>query len=244
MDATFNVAKHYFTFGTYRNLMLETQQGTNPVCIGPEFLHKRKLEESYYTLPSLMVKYQPETRGVLVVDTDGEENIWKALNNVFSDTVHLRSDIHLKDNVRQKLSELAIDSKAAREITNDIFGCNLDGVREGGLVDCKSEEEFHSALNEVNKRWPTLHNNAKHFLSYFVKGPADVIKDSMRADIRSMCGLGFPPTTYSQNASECLNRYVKENAKGSEDVTSPLVEVVKNISSVVKRQFDEKTLES
>ena len=75
---------------------------------------------------------------------------------------------------------------------------------------CKSEEEFHSALNEVNKRWPTLHNNAKHFLSYFVKGPADVIKDSMRADIRSMCGLGFPPTTYSQNGSECLNRYVKE----------------------------------
>ena len=52
----------------------------------------------------------------------------------------------------------------------------------------------------------------------------------MRADIRSMCGLGFPPTTYSQNASECLNRYVKENAKGSEDVTSSLVEVVKNIS--------------
>ena len=105
-----------------------------------------------------------------------------------------------------------------------------------------TEEEFHSALNEVNKRWPTLHKNAKHFLSYFVKGPADVIKDSMRADIRSMCGLGFPPTTYSQNASECLNRYVKENAKGSEDVTSPLVEVLKNISSVVKRQFDEQFL--
>ena len=53
-----------------------------------------------------------------------------------------------------------------------------------------------------------------------------------RADIRSMCGLGFPPTTYSQNASECLNRYVKENAKGSEDVTSSLVEVVKNISDI------------
>ena len=59
---------------------------------------------------------------------------------------------------------------------------------------------------------------------------------------RSMCGLGFPPTTYSQNGSECLNRYVKENAKGSEDVTSSLVEVVKNISSVVKRQFDEQFL--
>ena len=72
-----------------------------------------------------------------------------------------------------------------------------------------------------------------------MKRPADVIEDSMRADIRSMCGLGFPPTTYSQNASECLNRYVKENAKCSEDVTSSLVEVVQNISSVVKCQFEQ-----
>ena len=91
--------------------MLETQQETNPVCTGPGVLHKRKLEESYYTLPSLMVKYQPETRGVLFVGTDDEENIWKALNNVFLDALHLRCDIHLKDNVKQKLSELAINSK-------------------------------------------------------------------------------------------------------------------------------------
>ena len=60
--------------------------------------------------------------------------------------------IHLKDNVKQKLSEHAIDSKAAREITSDIFGCKLDGDREGGLVDCKPEEEFQSALDEVKKR--------------------------------------------------------------------------------------------
>ena len=54
--------------------------------------------------------------------------------------------------MKQKLSEHAIDSKAAREITSDIFGCKLDGDREGGLVDCKPEEEFQSALDEVKKR--------------------------------------------------------------------------------------------
>ena len=59
-----------FFFGTYRNLMLETSQGTNPICIGPGVLHKRKLEESYYTLPSSMVKYH-QKRGVslLLVQT-------------------------------------------------------------------------------------------------------------------------------------------------------------------------------
>lgn len=179
VDATFNVAKHYFTFGTYRNLMLETQRGTNPVCVGPGVLHKRKLESSYYILPSSMVKYRPETRGVLVIGTDGEENISKALSNVFADAVHLRCDMHLKDNVKRKLSELRIEPTPARAITNDIFGCDLGGIKEGGLVDCTSEEEFDRSLKEIEKRWPVLHRNATNFLTYFLEEPAPVIRESM-----------------------------------------------------------------
>ena len=72
VDATFNVAKYYFTFGTYRNLMLENKDGVNPVCSGPGVLQKKKLDSSYYTLPSSTVKYWPETSGVLVIGTYGE----------------------------------------------------------------------------------------------------------------------------------------------------------------------------
>lgn len=136
VDATFNVAQYYFTFGTYRNLLLETNQGVNPVCIGPGVLHKKKLESSYCTLASSTVKYRPATSGVLVVGTDGEENLWKAMSNVFSSAVHLRCDLHLKDNIQRKLSELKIDSVPAREITRDIFGCTLDDSREG-MYACK-----------------------------------------------------------------------------------------------------------
>ena len=208
VDATFNVSDYYFTFGTYRNLMLETSKGINPVCIGPGVLHKRKLQSSYYTLPSSIVKYRPETKGVLVIGTDGEENLWNALCSVFTDAVHLRCDMHLKDNVKRKLLELNINSNAGREITRDIFGLESESCREGGLVDCQSETEYSETLEVIKKRWPPLHENAKSFLEYFLAGPAKTINDSMRADIRSMCGLGFPPVTYTQNASECLNRYV------------------------------------
>ena len=119
---------------------------------------------------------------------------------------------------------------------------NISPLILGGLVDCKSEEEFSLALEDVKKRWPTLDANADSFLNYFLSGPAYAIKDCMRADMRSMCGLGSPPTTYTQNASECVNRYVKENAKGSKDVTRSLVDAVKNIESVVKRQFEKQFL--
>ena len=34
IDATFELCNYYLTFATYRNLILETKSGHNPVCIG------------------------------------------------------------------------------------------------------------------------------------------------------------------------------------------------------------------
>ena len=82
------------------------------MCIGPGVL-----ESLYYTFASSNVKYHPATSGVLVVGTHGEENLWKVMSNVFSSAGHLRCDLHLKDNIQRKLSELKIDSVPAREIT-------------------------------------------------------------------------------------------------------------------------------
>ena len=99
-------ADYYYTFNTYRNLMLTTNKGVHPVCIGPGILHKQKLLTSYKTLPLLMTKYNKETSGVLASGTDREENLYKAMSQVFEDAKHLRCDIHLRDNVKRKLSEL------------------------------------------------------------------------------------------------------------------------------------------
>ncbi|CAB3977442.1 Hypothetical predicted protein [Paramuricea clavata] len=78
VDATFQIAGFYFTFTTYRNLMLTTEKGNHPVFIGPGILHKQKLYTSYKTLPLLMSKYCAGTSGVLVYGTDGEEKMAKA----------------------------------------------------------------------------------------------------------------------------------------------------------------------
>lgn len=95
--------------------MLEISKGINAICIGPGVLHKRKLQSSCYTLPSSIVKHCPETRGVLVIGTDSEENLWNALSSVFPDAIHQQCALHLKDNVKQKLSELNIGLNAACE---------------------------------------------------------------------------------------------------------------------------------
>ncbi|PFX14495.1 hypothetical protein AWC38_SpisGene21338 [Stylophora pistillata] len=120
--------------------------------IGPGILHKQKLLTSYKTLPLLMTKYNKETSGVLAFGTDGEENLYKAMSQVFEDAKHLRCDIHLRDNVKRKLNEYGITGSVATEIVCDIFGKVLGEVMEGGLVDCSSSREFDIALNNATNK--------------------------------------------------------------------------------------------
>ena len=118
---------------------------------------------------------------VLTYGTDGEENLYKAMSQVFEDAKHLRCDIHLRDNVKGKLNELGITGSVVSEIVCDIFGKVLDGVTENGLVDCTSNQEFDIALNNVTRKWHNLHKDG----------------ESATADIHSMCGLGFSPKVYT-----------------------------------------------
>ena len=243
IDCTFQIADFYFTFCTYRNLMLTNSNGVHPVCIGPGILHKQKLLTSYKTLPLLMTKYNKETSGVLAFGTDGEENLYKAMSQVFEDATHLRYDIHLRDNVKRKLNEFGITGSVASEIVCDIFGKVLDEVVEGGLVDCPSSREFDIALNNVTNKWKDLHPNGDKFTRYFIKEKAEIIRESATADIRSMCGLGFPPKVYTQNASECMNRLVKaeEDSKFAKKADG-LLSAIERIRTEVKRQKEEQFL--
>ncbi len=242
VDATFQIADYYFTFVTYHNLLLETAKGNHPVCIGPGVLHKRKLKSSYKNLPLLMMKYQPGISGVLVFGTDGELNLYHAFSDVFTDARHLRCDIHLRDNIQRKLQELGIAKEIALEIMSDIFGKNVGDKREGGLIDCTSPDEFDRACDNAVEKWSNL-DKGKEFVPYFLDGRSDVLRESCRADVRSICGLGCPPRMYTQNANECMNRVIKQTKPtqyGKKSLT--LMEYVEKIKSEVNRQHEEQFL--
>ena len=243
VDATFQIASYYFTFTTYRNLLLTTEKGSHPVCIGPGILHKQKLTTSYQTLPLLMTKYRPETAGVLVYGTDGEMNLANAFSNVFQHAQHLCCDIHLKDNIKRKLTEYGIAGVHAIEIMNDIFGKEIGDEIEGGLVHCTSAEQFDACLKSASCKWTTLHENGSKFVEYFLKSKAEVIRECGRSDVRSMCGLGYPPTVYTQNANECMNRIIKadQDPKSSKQHTA-LLPYIEKIRSEIKRQHEEQFL--
>lgn len=70
-----------------------------------------------------------------------------------------------------------------------------------------------------------------------------IIRESATVDIHSMCGLGFPPKVFTQNASECMNRLVKaeEDSKFAKKADE-LLPAIERIRTEVKRQNEEQFL--
>jgi transposase-like protein len=191
----------------------------------------------------LDIKYRPGISGVLVYGTDGETNLTNALGEVLDVANHLRCDIHLRDNIKNKMRDLGLDKYAASEILADIFGKNVGDQREGGLIDCTSSNDFDTACANVIKKWTNTHERGEEFVDYFLKEKAEVLRESCRADIRSMCGLGFPPKVYTQNANECMNRLIKnvKTAKYGNQSTS-LIDYIDIIEQEAQRRHEEQFL--
>jgi hypothetical protein len=59
-------------------------------------------------------------------------------------------------------------------------------------------------------------------------------KACMTADVRSMAGLGYPPTPYTQNANECIYSLIKRECG-----KMPMTEFCQKLETVVKRQQEQ-----
>ena len=64
----------------------------------------------------------------------------------------------------------------------------------------------------------------------------------MRADVRSMAGLGFPPSVYDQNGNECMNSVLQREKATTGNKKLSLPRCVRMIHTTVKRQRTEEEL--
>ena len=184
VDATFELCDYYMTFVTYRNPMLQTRKGNAPVIVGPGILHKTKFERSYQVLGAEMVRWHPPCAGVFVLGSDGEVNMINAMLRTFSSAVHLRCDLHMKDNISSKLSSLGICHSLSKEYMSDIFGKG----QEGGLIHCSDAQEFDDTVTKLKPVWEERHSKGAEFVKYFIEKKASDIKETMTVEIRSLCG--------------------------------------------------------
>ena len=96
------------------------------------------------------------------------------------------------------------------EHEKEIFGRRSGTVREPGLVDCLTEQDFQHQRDLPRPVWEKRHVKGKQFNEYFVRQKAPLILSCMGAATRMMAGLGYPPEVYTQNGSECGNFILKD----------------------------------
>lgn len=216
IDATFNCGPFYVTLTSYKNTMFLNKAGKHPVAIGPSIIHTTKEFDDYHYLSSQLKSHCKDFEALQAYGTDGEINIIDAFLCELPEAVHLRCKIHLADNIDRKLTALSFAKTAKQTILNSIFGRRIGDVREKGLADANSADEFDSMLQKMKKQWceieATQHIGKAEFYLWFEKHLGQVMKENVISPIRQIAGLGSPPEFYTQNVAECCNRIIKADA--------------------------------
>ena len=127
VDPTFSLGQFDVTPITYRHLLLATKRNENtPVFLGPVLIHYWKTFAMNLFFASSLVGLSSQLEGVRAFSTDGEKVLSDAFTHEFGFSQHLTCFIHVRKNLKDKLSECSIPS-LLQQILDDIFGKRLGG---------------------------------------------------------------------------------------------------------------------
>lgn len=118
IDPTFSLGAFDVTPVTYCNLLLETKRNKKPlIFLGPVLIHYKKSFASYLFFASSLIGQSPQLQGIRAFDTDGEQPLIDAFSHAFSFSQHLTCIIHVRRNIKEKLSLCDIPTDLAKNDT-------------------------------------------------------------------------------------------------------------------------------
>ena len=211
-----------------------------PTFFGPIFIHIEKSFEAYYYFFSTLLKLEPKLSNIVAVGTDGEQAIIKALRAVFGDSfISLRCFIHMKDNIKRKLTELLLPDKIKDEIIKDIFGFQQDALYVKGILDSESVAIFDVRFSLLKSKWDrpeqSVHpKRIPQVHEWIHRYETMVMKDPMIASVREAAGFGSPPEHYTTNRNECMNNVAKAHVDYHAQI-----KLVNNMYNLVEEQLKE-----
>ena len=109
--------------------------------------------------------------------TDGEKALIDAFAYKFRPAVHVTCFIHVRKNIKEKLSKCSIFEEVQSEIIGDIFGKRVGSTLLEGLVDPEYnslESNVTSLLDKWKKHESEL-TGIQEFCEWFIKNKTDVI---------------------------------------------------------------------
>ena len=147
IDRTFNVGPHYVTSITYKNMKINNRDYPyeNPLFLGPIFLHRQAIDDDYaafllFLKNSIASKYPDFDFSQLVIVSDQEKALTKAIDAVFEDSLVARCYLHIKKNISHWLDKVTLDHRDKDKIKG-YFHCLIMANNATGF------QEFKDRLN-------------------------------------------------------------------------------------------------
>ena len=157
IDPTFTLGDFNVTPLTYRNLLLEIRRNKRPpIFLGPLLIQYKKTFSTYLFFASSLIGQCPQLEGIREFGTDGEQPLIDAFSHELGFSQHLTCFIHVRRNIKEKLSNCNIPSDVAKLVLDDIFGHRLGTVLEEGLVDSSDNDDFQAKLESLLHKWRNL----------------------------------------------------------------------------------------
>jgi hypothetical protein len=114
IDKTFNLGSCFVSTLTYKQkAVIQRETRDHPIMLGPMMLHFDSDYNTYFTFLSHIRQKIGDTD--IIIGSDEEKAITKAISNTFPTATHLLCTKHMKDNIRRNLQDKIGCSREDRE---------------------------------------------------------------------------------------------------------------------------------
>jgi len=171
-------------------------------------IHYRNDVESYQELLDYVRREFNST--TLIIGSDGDKAIHKAVENVFPGSTHLYCTRHVRDNIERQLIKCRMTHDERRVLLDLIFDSSES------LIQSETEEEFQERLDGLNEHWQTIQardqtrfGGATDFAHWFHQYQVDKFRNHLIAAVRIPINLldrNGAPRLFYNNDVESLNQ--------------------------------------
>ena len=226
IDRTFNLGECYVTCTVYKNnrVLRKTSQEP-PIMLGPVYLHWDGCYESYHGFFShLQCKFDSITLagmevGIkdLLVGSDEERPLTKAIQRCFPDSTMLLCTCHLEDNTRRRLqNKVGVDKKTQKLVLQDLFG--PDGLSSANDT-FQFEEIAHTLQSKYEESVPL-------FTRYLRQKLLPAIREHVVAPRIQHENI---PINWTNNNCEAINHLLKLETNWKPEKVPDLIEKIYRI---------------
>ena len=188
--------------------------------MGPVFVHTNSQSDTYsYFFNKLSMKVRDSDD--LVIGTDDEKAIRKAVKSHFPKSINIVCSSHLKRNILDKLTNVGMPISGRRWVISLIFG-------ESGLMKAKDLLELeHRSFVLIN--YVEQHGN-KDISHYFKSRIIPIIKNGIFRVKKS----ALIPSLWTNNNNESVNHVLKQLVDWK---TTSLLRLAKLVTQHIKAQY-------